>query len=73
LYNQAKTGDKIQVTRMIVSALRQANPPSRFLCRNEETRLWEDVGDKRAVKKVGQLIRKNGEVKRQLEELNSNE
>jgi len=61
LYNQAKMGDKIQVTRMIVSALRQANPPSRFLCRNEETRLWEDVGDKRAVEKVGQLIRKNGE------------
>ena len=65
LYNQAKTGDKIQVTRMIVSALRQANPPSRFLCRNEETRLWwEDVGDKRAVEKVGQLIRKNGEDKK---------
>jgi hypothetical protein len=49
---------------MIVSALRQANPPSRFLCRNEETRLWEDVGDKRAVEKVGQLIRKNGEDKK---------
>ena len=64
LYNQAKTGDKIQVTRMIVSALRQANPPSRFLCRNEETRLWEDVGDKRAVEKVGQLIRKNDEDKK---------
>jgi hypothetical protein len=46
------------------SALHQANPPSRFLCRDKETRLWEDVGDKRAAEKVGQLIRKNDEDKK---------
>jgi hypothetical protein len=46
------------------SALHQANPPSRFLCRDEETRLWEDVGDKRAAEKVGQLIRKNDKDKK---------
>lgn len=39
----------------------QANPPSRFLRHNEETRLWEDVGDKQADVKVRELIRKNGE------------
>lgn len=61
LYNQAIKSDKSKILRKIVNTLRQANPPSRFLCRNKKTRLWEDVGDKRAAEKVGQLLRKNGE------------
>lgn len=60
-YNQAKKVDKPQVSRMIVSALRRANPPSRFLRYNEETKLWEDVGDKRAAEKVSQTLREKDE------------
>lgn len=56
-YNQAKKVDKPQVSRLIVSALRKASPPSRFLRHNEETGRWEDVGDKRAAEKVSQTLR----------------
>ncbi len=56
-YNQAKKIDKPQVSKSIVSALRNANPPSRFLRHNEGTGRWEDVGDKRAAEKVSQTLR----------------
>jgi hypothetical protein len=56
-YNQAKKVDKPQVSKSIVSALRNANPPSRFLRHNEGTGRWEDVGDKRAAEKVSQTLR----------------
>ena len=56
-YIQAKKVDKPQVSRLIVSALRKANPPSRFLRHNEDTGRWEDVGDKRAAEKVSQTLR----------------
>lgn len=47
------------MSKLIVSALRSANPPSRFLRRREEedTQCWEDVGDKRAAEKVSQTLR----------------
>ena len=57
-YNQARTIDKHQVSKSIVSALRNANPPSRFLRHNEGPGRWEDVGDKRAAEKVSQTLRK---------------
>mmetsp|Transcript_41461 Transcript_41461/g.70995 ORF Transcript_41461/g.70995 Transcript_41461/m.70995 type:complete len:499 (+) Transcript_41461:65-1561(+) len=57
IYNQAKKVDKPKVSKLIVSALRNANPPSRFLRMNEETTQWEDVGDKRAAEKVSQTLR----------------
>jgi hypothetical protein len=56
-YQQAKKLDKPNVSKLIVSALRSAVPPSRFLRMNEETTLWEDVGDKRAAEKVSQRLR----------------
>ena len=61
MYNQAKKADKPRVSKMIVLALRRANPPSRFLRHNEETKLWEDVGDKRAAEKVSQTLREKDE------------
>lgn len=56
-YNQARKVDKPKVSRLIVSALRKADPPSRFLRHNEETGRWENVGDKRASEKVSQTLR----------------
>mmetsp|Transcript_29739 Transcript_29739/g.63071 ORF Transcript_29739/g.63071 Transcript_29739/m.63071 type:complete len:157 (+) Transcript_29739:1037-1507(+) len=52
-----KKVDKPKVSKLIVSALRGSNPPSRFLRMNEETTRWEDVGDKRAAEKVSQTLR----------------
>ncbi|KAL3817551.1 hypothetical protein ACHAXA_010570 [Cyclostephanos tholiformis] len=56
-YNQAKKVDKPQVSKSIVSALRRANQPSRFLRYNQGAGRWEDVGDKRAAEKVSQTLR----------------
>jgi len=56
-YHQAKKVDKPKVSKLIVSALRSAIPPSRFLRMNEDTAQWEDVGDKRAAEKVSQTLR----------------
>lgn len=63
-YNQAKKVDKPKVSKLIVSALRSANPPSRFLRMNEDTTLWEDVGDKRAAEKVSQTLREKDKAAR---------
>ena len=54
---KAKKVDKPKISRLIVSALRCANPPSRFLRCNDDTNQWEDVGDKRAAEKVSQTLR----------------
>lgn len=56
-YYRAKKLDKPKLSKLIVKALRSAIPPSRFLRMNEETKLWEDVGDKRAAEKVSQRLR----------------
>lgn len=56
-YCRAKKLDKPKLSKLIVKALRSAIPPSRFLRMNEETKLWEDVGDKRAAEKVSQRLR----------------
>ena len=54
---EAKKIDKPNVSKLIVCALRGANPPSRFLRMNDETSQWEDVGDRRAAEKVSQTLR----------------
>lgn len=62
LFLEAKKIDKPNVSKLIVGALRSANPPSRFLRLNEETSRWEDVGDKRAAEKVSQTLREKDRV-----------
>lgn len=56
-YTEAKKTEKPNVSKLIVGALRSANPPSRFLKLNEKTSRWEDVGDRRAAEKVSQTLR----------------
>ena len=41
----------------ILQDWRALDPPGRFLRFNEETRLWDDIGDKEAVKKVVSRLR----------------
>ncbi|KAL7540234.1 hypothetical protein ACHAXR_009960 [Thalassiosira sp. AJA248-18] len=64
-YHNAKKVDKPKVSKLIVSALRDATPPSRFLRMNEETTQWEDVGDKRAAEKVSQTLREKDKAAKQ--------
>lgn len=37
---------------MIVRALRNSDPPGRFLKKDEKTGKWYDIGDKKAAEKV---------------------
>ena len=56
-YQLAKKVDKPKISKLIVSALRSSNPPSRFLRMDVETNKWVDVGQKRAAEKVSQTLR----------------
>ncbi len=56
-YRLAKKIDKPKISKLIVAALRTANPPSRFLRLNEQLNEWVDVGDRRAAEKVSQTLR----------------
>jgi len=69
-YSYAKKVEKPTISKLIVKALRCAQPPSRFLRMNEDTGRWEDVGDKRAAEKVSQTLRekdKEGATQEQVE------
>ena len=48
--------DKPNVARRIVRAIRQGNPPGRFLKKNDDG-LWYDVGDRCAAEKTSQGLR----------------
>ena len=42
---------------MIVRALRNSDPPGRFLKKDEKTGKWYDIGDRRAAEKASQALR----------------
>jgi hypothetical protein len=42
---------------MIVHALRNSDPPARFLQKDEKTGKWYDIGDKKAAEKASQALR----------------
>lgn len=56
-YIRAPKIQKPSVARVIVRAIRNGDPPGRFLRKNEETGHWEDVGDKKAAEKTSQALR----------------
>mmetsp|Transcript_13588 Transcript_13588/g.16413 ORF Transcript_13588/g.16413 Transcript_13588/m.16413 type:complete len:244 (+) Transcript_13588:2-733(+) len=56
-YVRASKVQKPGVARMIVQAIRNSDPPGRFLKKNEETGKWYDVGDKQAAIKASQALR----------------
>ncbi|KAL9182334.1 hypothetical protein ACHAXT_012986 [Thalassiosira profunda] len=56
-YN-ASTEGKATFTAKAVNAWRSQNPPGRFLKQNEETRLWNDVGNERAIHLAGIRIKR---------------
>lgn len=45
------------MARVIVRAIRNGDPPGRFLRKDETTGKWVDIGDKKAAEKTSQALR----------------
>lgn len=45
------------MARVIVRAIRNGDPPGRFLRKDEKTGKWIDIGDKKAAEKTSQALR----------------
>ena len=56
-YVRAPKIQKPSVARVIVRAIRNGDPPGRFLRKDEKTGKWVDVGDKKAAEKTSQALR----------------
>ena len=57
VYLTSKRLDKPLVAMDIINEWRALDPPGRFLKQNDKTKLWEDVGDKKAREKTSQALR----------------
>ena len=53
-YVRAPKIQKPSVARVIVRAIRNGDPPGRFLKKDEELGVWVDIGDKKAAEKTSQ-------------------
>lgn len=63
-YVRAPKIQKPSVARVIVRAIRNGDPPGRFLRKDEKAGKWIDIGDKKAAEKTSQALReKTGEEK----------
>jgi hypothetical protein len=51
-YVRAPKVQKPSVARVIVRAIRNGDPPGRFLRKDEKTGKWIDIGDKKAAEKT---------------------
>ncbi|KAL7459961.1 hypothetical protein ACHAWC_011845 [Mediolabrus comicus] len=56
-YLSSKRLDKPLVAMEIINAWRSLDPPGRFLKQDERTKLWSDVGDRKAREKTSQALR----------------
>jgi len=56
-YVRAPKIQKPSVARVIVRAIRNGDPPGRFLKKDKKTGMWYDIGDKRAAEKTSQALR----------------
>ena len=57
IYKVSSKKEKSQISRSIVSAIRNLSPPGRFLKRDLNTGLWLEVGDDVAREKTSQALR----------------
>jgi len=69
-YVAAPKISKPAVARRLVRAIRMANPPGRFLRKNNDSH-WVDIGDKKAAEKASQALREKGpEARKESKETN---
>lgn len=60
---------KMAISRSIVDAVRSMNPPGRFLDKDPDTGLWNDIGDRKAIEKTSQALRDGAaDLRKQLSE-----
>ena len=59
LSHQTKKLEKTHIAAKIVWAVRQSDPPGRFLKLDPSTGYWLEIGDKVAFRKTGQALREN--------------
>ncbi|GAX24787.1 hypothetical protein FisN_18Lh135 [Fistulifera solaris] len=57
LYVTSTKRQKMAISRSIVDAVRSMNPPGRFLEKNMDTGLWNDIGNRKAIEKTSQALR----------------
>jgi len=50
-------GDKPLFAKLIVNTIRNLTPPGRFLTQDKDTKLWSDIGDRKAWDKTRQALR----------------
>lgn len=63
-YVRAPKIQKPSVARVIVRAIRNGDPPGRFLRKDEKTGKWIDIGDKKAAEKTSQALREKSNEER---------
>jgi hypothetical protein len=73
LYLNSKRLDKPLVAMDIIKEWRELDPPGRFLKQDDDTKLWYDVGDKKAREKTSQALREKSCKDREDEYTSSNE
>jgi len=60
-YVRAPKIQKPSVARVIVRAIRNGDPPGRFLKKDASTSKWFDIGDKKAAEKTSQALREKSD------------
>ena len=60
-YVRAPKIQKPSVARVIVRAIRNGDPPGRFLKKDATTGKWFDIGDKKAAEKTSQALREKSD------------
>lgn len=66
MYVNCSKREKPLIARRIVEAVRNQTPPGRFLQKDNETGLWNDIGDGRAREKTSQALREGAPVIRNM-------
>jgi len=56
-YVATHKNDKPLFSRIIFDSIRSLNPPGRFLRQDEKTKVWYDIGERKALDKTRQALR----------------
>jgi hypothetical protein len=62
MYVKALKSQKPEFSKMIYDAVRDQDPPGRFLKQDEMTKLWYEISEKKAVDKTRQALREGAPV-----------
>jgi len=73
-YVQCPKPQKGKFSKMIYDEIRARNPPGRFLKQDDQTKLWYDIGEKKALDKTRQALREGApEIVKEITEDNSDD